>query len=132
MIIERLSNIPANDNDANLVLAELAKIGNSNPILALVQVASTFSQEALDNVVGKMESLRTSLEASIEDDKREEQDAIAEYQSLKAEIGSTRTNISNSLADLRTQLTQDENALALQERILEEAIANIQRCNEEK
>jgi chaperonin cofactor prefoldin len=132
LIIERLSNIPANDNDANLVLAELAKIGNSNPILALVQVASTFSQEALDNVVGKMESLRTSLEASIEDDKREEQDAIAEYQSLKAEIGSTRTNISNSLADLRTQLTQDENALALQERILEEAIANIQRCNEEK
>eukprot|EP01006_Ploeotia_vitrea_P006913 TRINITY_DN15238_c0_g1_i1.p1 TRINITY_DN15238_c0_g1~~TRINITY_DN15238_c0_g1_i1.p1 ORF type:complete len:129 (+),score=27.84 TRINITY_DN15238_c0_g1_i1:400-786(+) len=72
LIIEKLSTIPANDNDANLVLAELAKIGNSNPILALVQVASTFSQEALDNVISKMEELRTSLEASIEDDKREE------------------------------------------------------------
>lgn len=43
LIIEKLSTIPANDNDANLALAELAKIGNSNPILALVQVASTFS-----------------------------------------------------------------------------------------
>jgi len=132
LIIERLSTIPANENDANLVLSELAKIGSSNPILALVQVASTFSPEALANVVGKIESLRTSLEASLEDDKREEQDAISEYQTLKAEIASTRTNIQNSLADLRTQLSQDENALALQQRILEEAIANISRCQEEK
>jgi chromosome segregation ATPase len=132
LIIEKLSTIPANDNDANLVLSELAKIGNSNPILALVQVASTFSPEALAGVIGKIESLRSSLEASLEDDKREEQDAISEYQTLKAEISSTRTNISNSLADLRTQLSQDENALALQERIYEEAVANIARCQEEK
>jgi hypothetical protein len=132
LIIEKLSTIPANNNDANLVFAELAKIGSSNPIASLVQIASTFSQEALDNVVGKMEELRTSLEASIEDDKREEQDAIAEYQALKGEISTTRNNISTALADLRTQLTQNQNALALQERILEEAIANIFRCQEEK
>lgn len=132
LIIEKLSTIPANDNDANLVLSQLSKIGSSNPILALVQVASTFSAEALANVVGKIQSLRSSLEASLEDDGREEQDAIAEYQTLKAEISSTRTNIQNSLSDLRTQLSQNENALALQQRILEEAIANIARCQEER
>jgi len=132
LIIEKLSTIPANENDANLVLAELAKIGSSNPILALVQVAATFSPEALANVIGKIESLRVSLAASLEDDKREEADAIAEYQTLKSEISSTRTNISNALADLRTQLGQDENALALQERIYQEAVANIGRCQEEK
>jgi chromosome segregation ATPase len=132
LIIERLSTIPPNENDANLVLAELAKIGSSNPILALVQVASTFSPEALANVIGKIESLRTSLEASLEDDKREETDAIAEYQTLKSEITSTRSNISNALADLKTQLSQNENALALQERIYEEAVANIARAQEEK
>lgn len=61
----------------------------------------------MDNVINKMEELRTSLEASIEDDKREEQEAIAEYQALKGEITTTRTNISNALADLRTQLQQN-------------------------
>jgi hypothetical protein len=40
--------------------------------MALVQVASTFSQESLDNVVTKMEDLRTSIELSIEDDKKQE------------------------------------------------------------
>lgn len=101
LVIEKLGTIPANNNDANLVFAELAKIGSSNPIAALVQLASTFSQEALDNVIGKMEELRGSLEASIEDDKREELDAISEYQALKGEISTTRNNISTALADLR-------------------------------
>lgn len=39
------------------VMAELNKIGGSNPILALVQVASTFSEEALSNVVTKLQEL---------------------------------------------------------------------------
>jgi len=46
-------------------MAELNKLGASNPIMALVQVASTFSQDSLDNVVKKMEDLRASIEASI-------------------------------------------------------------------
>lgn len=132
LVIEKLGTIAPNTNDDNLVLAELSKIGNSNPILALVQVASTFSQEALQNVVNKMQELHNSIEASIEDDAREEQEAINEYNQLKAEISTTRVNIQNSVADLKTQLQQNQNALALQERILEEAINNIGRCQEEK
>lgn len=49
-------------------MTELNKLGASNPIMALVQVASTFSQESLDNVVTKMSDLRVSIEASIVDD----------------------------------------------------------------
>jgi chaperonin cofactor prefoldin len=72
LIIEKLQTIDPNTNDASLALAELNKLGASNPIMALVQVASTFSQESLDNVVTKMEDLRSSIELSIEDDKRQE------------------------------------------------------------
>jgi hypothetical protein len=43
--------------------------------MSLVQVASTFSQESLDNVTGKLSDLRNSIEASIEDDKRNEIEA---------------------------------------------------------
>lgn len=36
LIIEKLSSIDANTNDESLVLAELNKLGASNPIMALV------------------------------------------------------------------------------------------------
>jgi predicted nucleic acid-binding Zn-ribbon protein len=63
------------------------------------------------------------MEASVEDDKREETDAIDEYKTLKSEITSTRTKISNALADLKTQLSQNEKALALlREKIYEKAV----------
>jgi len=132
LVIEKLQTIAPNTNDDSLVLAELAKIGSSNPILALVQVASTFSPEALTNVINKMSELHASIEASIEDDAKEEAEAINEYNQLKAEISTTRVNIQNSVADLKTQLQQNQNALSLQERILEEAISNIGRCQDEK
>lgn len=51
--------------------------------MALVQVAATFSQDSLDNVVAKLEDLRASIEASIEDDKRNEGDAEAEFNALE-------------------------------------------------
>lgn len=67
-------------------MIELAKIGGNNPILALAQVASTFSKDRLDHVISKMEELRASLEASLIDDKENEQEAIAKYHALLAEI----------------------------------------------
>jgi len=36
LINERLGTIAPNTNDDNLALAELAKIGNTNPIAALI------------------------------------------------------------------------------------------------
>lgn len=68
LIIEKLQTIVPNTNDESLVLSELNKIGASNPIMALVQVASTFSQESLDNVVKKMVDLKNSIEESIGED----------------------------------------------------------------
>jgi len=49
LIIEKFDSIQPNDNH-EAVLAELGKIGSSNPIMALVQVASTFSPESLAKV----------------------------------------------------------------------------------
>jgi len=56
LIIEKLSTIEPHEESS--VLAELARIGSSNPIMALVEVASTFSPEALEKVVNKLDELR--------------------------------------------------------------------------
>jgi chromosome segregation ATPase len=67
LIIEKFSTIaPHEDHEA--VFAELAKIGSTNPIMALVQLASTFSPAALEKVQGKLEELRQSLANSIVQD----------------------------------------------------------------
>jgi chaperonin cofactor prefoldin len=113
LINEKLGTIEPNTNDDNLAMVELAKIGNSNPIAALIQVASTFSQESLTNVINKLTQLKEDLEASAVDDAREEQEAIAEYQTLKAEIQQTISQITNVLGELKVQLSQAQAALEL-------------------
>jgi len=132
LIIEKLSNIPAHEGNAEAALAELSRIGGNNPILALVQVASTFSQESLDKVIGKMEELRNSLEAAIEDDKVNEQAALGEYQVLLSEIESTRKKIQQGLADSESQLRQSESALAIQEKKLEDSVNELKAAFEGK
>lgn len=93
LIIEKLGAIKANTNDETLVMAELNKLGSSNPIMALVQVASTFSQDSLDNVINKMEELRVSIDASIVDDQKNEAEAESEYKALGAELEKTRRDV---------------------------------------
>jgi predicted nucleic acid-binding Zn-ribbon protein len=112
LIIEKLQTISP-ESDSEAALAELARIGSSNPIMALVQVASTFSEEALNNVVTKLQDLRSSLEASIEDDKVNEEAAKGEYAVLLSEIESTRTKLQQGLGESESSLRQYEGALAI-------------------
>jgi hypothetical protein len=61
VIATKLSAIQP-ESDAEAVLAELHRIGGENPILALIQLASTFSAEKLASVQDKIAELRASLE----------------------------------------------------------------------
>lgn len=92
LIIEKFATIQG-EALAQTALADLAKIGSSNPILALMEVASTFSQAQLDKVKTKLEELRTSLSESIESDKENEQAAIGEYAALMHELEETRAAV---------------------------------------
>lgn len=49
-------------------LMALAKIGKSNPIAALMEVASTIDADRLATVVEKMEELLESMQASLVED----------------------------------------------------------------
>jgi len=89
LIIEKLSGI-APDSSAESVLLQLTKIGKSNPILALAQVASTFSSDSLKKVVGKVDELKESLESSLAQDNNDEEQAISDFNSLMGEISTTR------------------------------------------
>jgi hypothetical protein len=53
LIIGKVREIKPDDakTATKAALVELARIGNTNPILALVQIASTFSKDTLDVVL---------------------------------------------------------------------------------
>lgn len=51
-----------------------------------------------------MEELRASLEASLEDDRANETDADAKYNSLLGEIRTTISDITNELSAAREEL----------------------------
>ena len=61
MIATKLGSIEP-ETDAAAVLLDLHKMGKSNPIAALVSLASAFSPERLANVQQKMGELRASIE----------------------------------------------------------------------
>jgi len=51
-----------------MALVQLAKIGKSNPIAALMEVASTIDGDRLAKVVDKMTELLESMQASLVED----------------------------------------------------------------
>jgi len=77
----------------------LSKIGGSNPIAALLQIASTFSADSLNKVISQLDALRVSYVEALKNDKAEEAEAEAEYRHLLGEIQSTRTQVTSALAE---------------------------------
>lgn len=124
LIIEKLGGISPDSNNA-AVLAQLNKIGKSNPILALAQVASTFNEESLRRVNEKLETLRESLENTVTENDAEEERAIADFESTIGELAVTRKNVATAKAESEGSLAQNQGALALQNNILEEAVEEL-------
>jgi len=70
LIIPKLQSLAP--KDMMMALAELEKIGKSNPIGAFVQVASSLDPAMLKTVIDKMVELGESLRASVEEDRQHE------------------------------------------------------------
>lgn len=71
VIAQKLGAIQPNGDNAAVFL-ELEKMGGTNPILALVQLASSFSADQLTNVQQKISELRASMAQAIIDDQDNE------------------------------------------------------------
>jgi chromosome segregation ATPase len=100
--------------------------------MALVEVASTFSQDSLDKVKSKLEELRVNLQQSVEDDKVNEQAALGEYEALMQELEEVRKAISVALNESETKLRQQQSALALQEKIFADAVQELKSAQDGK
>lgn len=109
------------ESDADAVLAELRRIGSENPILALVQLASTFSAEKLQSVQDKIAELRGSLEQSIIDDQEEETQSQIDFQALILQFSEQREALSAERSDAQRKLETTQNQLASQKKRREDA-----------
>jgi len=121
LILEKMSGMTPGSSSA-AVLAQLSKIGKSNPILALAQLASTFNAESFRTATTRLEALRDSLEETNAKDTEEEEKAAADFNTVIGELTTTRRNIAAAKAESEGALAQAEAALALQESILEESV----------
>ena len=109
------------ESDADAVLAELRRIGGENPILALVQLASTFSAEKLQSVQDKIAELRGSLEQSIVDDQEAETQAQIDYEALLIQFAEQRDNLTAQRSDAQRKVEVTTNQLASQKKRREDA-----------
>ncbi|CAD8063387.1 unnamed protein product [Paramecium primaurelia] len=120
VIIQRLSSIQP-DQEVLAALTQLNKIGASNPILALMQVASTFSAEQLNNVLGKLGEVSTQLAEALENARQTEIQAQLDFEALVVEIASQRESLSAAREDSERQLQDNQQALDLQKKRKEDA-----------
>jgi len=90
IIIPKLQAITAQESSPQAIFAELAKIGKSNPIAALVEVAASLDPEALASVVSKLQDIRNSVQSSLEADKEHQDESETNYQNLLSEISNVR------------------------------------------
>lgn len=93
------------------VMVQLSKLGKSNPIAALVSIASSLDPAALANVVNKLKEIRTSLANSLESDKQHQVDTENNYKALLHEISTVRDGQKERLANDREALAEAENKL---------------------
>jgi hypothetical protein len=121
LILEKMSGMTPGSSSA-AVLAQLNKIGKSNPILALAQLASTFNAESFRTATARLEALRDSLEETNAKDTEEEEKAVADFNTTIGELTTTRRNIAAAKAESEGALAQAEAALSLQESILDESV----------
>lgn len=68
VIIPKLQSIQAAPEKPENVFIDLARIGKSNPIAALVTLATSLDMDALNNVIGKLSEIRDSINQSMIDD----------------------------------------------------------------
>ncbi|CAD8064872.1 unnamed protein product [Paramecium primaurelia] len=120
VIFTKLSSIQP-DQEVVQILTQLNQIGASNPILALMQVASTFSKDQLNNVLNKLSEVSASLEQSLHDARQSEIQAQLDYERLMVEIESQRESLSSAREDSERQLKDNEQALDLQKKRKEDA-----------
>lgn len=90
IIIPKLEAITSQDSTPQSVLAELAKIGKSNPIAALVEVAASLDPEALERVINKLQDIRNSVQNSLQNDKLHQEESDNNYNNLLSEISNVR------------------------------------------
>lgn len=109
---------------------QLAKIGKSNPIAALMEVASTIDADRLATVVEKMEELLESMQASLVEDAQNEKDAIAAYGGLMNDLEATFAMLTEAHTTSVSNREQAESKLASTERFLEEQRAEAEAARE--
>lgn len=93
-------------------LLALSKIGKSNPIAALAQVAATLPKEQWERAVQIFNSLRQSVETKRDNDIAAEQARLAAFYKLEAHLEKTIANIESTLEQRRAELAENEEDLA--------------------
>ena len=114
IILPKLQAITAQESSPQAIFAELAKIGKSNPIAALVEVAASLDPEALASVITKLQDIRNSVQNSLDSDKEHQAESEVNYNNLLSEISNVRDSQnrridedSEALAEAKSKFDQE-------------------------
>ena len=79
IIIPKLESIKGQPAKKKAVLAELASIGENNPIASLVTVATSLDAGALKNVIDKLKEIRSGVAFSLTKDTEAQEKSTNDY-----------------------------------------------------
>jgi len=117
VILPKLRNITP--HTAQDVFMELAKLGASNPIAALVEVASALNPEALSRCIGLLEDLQSDFRDFLVNGEQNEIDSQYQHDEFLTYVKKQRKQTKKALKQDRAELVECENTIVLQKTRLE-------------
>jgi len=113
--------ITKEENAALSMLERLIQIGKNNPILSFATLAATADQDTVKMLIGKLEDMDASFKASLDKATAAENQAVADFNTLKTEYEKALEDLRTAKANLEATIADLKSQIAEQERIKKEA-----------
>eukprot|EP01017_Pseudomicrothorax_dubius_P047877 TRINITY_DN8636_c0_g2_i8.p1 TRINITY_DN8636_c0_g2~~TRINITY_DN8636_c0_g2_i8.p1 ORF type:complete len:372 (+),score=155.92 TRINITY_DN8636_c0_g2_i8:150-1265(+) len=89
---------------------QIDKIGGQSPISVLVDLTSTFDQNTVRLIIGKLERLREAIKATLAADEANHEKSVATFKAMIEKLQELEDDIRNDEEKSKVQLKSSENA----------------------
>jgi chromosome segregation ATPase len=118
-IISSLSQIALNGGASLIekkeIMQKLTSTKYTEPLLALVDLSSTFDPAFLRNVIVRLEHIRDAITESIEQDQEDEEEAKLNYDNIHGQLEDIQSTFVNDWAAAKRELQRLNNELTVEE-----------------
>lgn len=105
-VLNPKNNVFAEEKADQLIDHLKEELGESDPLISMVELAKDFNTDVVREIIHKLEFLEADVEEILKQDESQEKAAIETYTALLYEIGDIRRRFSSDLSSVRNKIAK--------------------------